>query len=205
MPILEFPTDTIVGTVEWVDSWTDERGPVLATGSVNVPDDVQVSLSIQAVRGSSSTSGGGWTLDFAQDPVDLGFLRKLPVDRVESLTIESSSAISFDAVAHLAPSLRKLYLVWAGFSDGVLETVSKLTGLTYLQTFGNDFTDHGVQQLAALVNLEHLYLEEETLTAAAFAFVDQLPHLARLGLRDVPIGPEELRELRQSLPGIEVG
>lgn len=205
MPTLEFPTDTIVGTVEWMGSWADDRGPILATGSVNVPNDAQVSLSVQAVRGSRATGGGAWTLDFAQQPVDLGFLRNLPADRVESLTVESRSEASFDAVAHLAPSLRRLYLVWAGFSDVVLETVSRLTGLTYLQTFGNDFTDRGVQQLAALVNLEHLYLEEKTLTGAAFAFADQLPHLARLGLRDVAISPKELRRLRKRLPEVEVG
>jgi hypothetical protein len=63
-------------------------------------------------------------------------------------------------------------------------TVAKLTGLTYLQTFGNNFTDRGVQQLATLVNLD-LYLEEQTLTLAAFDFVERLPHLTRLGLQDV--------------------
>jgi hypothetical protein len=205
VPILQFPTDRIVGTLDWNGSWTDERGPVLATGSVNVPDDVIVSLDVQAVRGTESTGGGSWTIDVAQDAVDLGFLRELPDNCVESLTLKSSDEATFGAVAHLAPSLRKLYLVWAGFSDVVLETVAKLTGLTYLQTFGNDFTDHGVQQLASLVNLDHLYLEEETLTAAAFDFVNQLPHLARLGLQDVPITPDELSRLRQRLPGVDVG
>lgn len=27
VPILEFPTDRIVGTLDWNGSWTDERGP----------------------------------------------------------------------------------------------------------------------------------------------------------------------------------
>jgi hypothetical protein len=121
------------------------------------------------------------------------------------LTVKSSDEATFDAVAHLAPGLRKLYLVWTGFSDVVLETVAQLTGLTYLQTFGNNFTDHGVQQLAALLNLDHLYIEEHTLTAAAFDFTDQLPRLAQLGLQDVPISENELQRLRERLPGVDVG
>jgi hypothetical protein len=205
VPNLQFPTDRIVGTLDWNGSWTDERGPVLATGSVSVPDDVAVSLRVQAVRGTASTGGGSWSVDVAQDPVDLGFLRDLPATDVESVTLHRSVEATFDAVAHLAPGVRKLYLVGAGFSDAVLETVAELTGLTYLQTFRNDFTDHGVQRLASLVNLEHLYLEEATLTAAAFGFVDQLPHLARLGLQDVPITSDELDRLRARLPGVDVG
>jgi hypothetical protein len=156
-------------------------------------------------HGEPSTGGGSWTIDVAQEPVDLGFLRDLPANGAESLTLHSSDEAKFGAVAHLAPGLRKLYLVWAGFSDAALGTVARLTGLTYLQTFGNDFRDVGVQKLAALVNLDHLYLEEETLTAAAFAFVDQLPHLARLGLQDVWITPDELSRLRERLPGVDVG
>ena len=205
MPILQFPTDRIIGTVEWLGSWTDERGPVLATGSVTVPDGVTVSLDVQAVHGTESTGGGSWTIDVAQEAVDLSFLRELPDTCVESLRLRSSDEATFDAVAHLAPGLRKLYLVWGGYSDVVLTTVAKLTGLTYLQTFGNNFTDHGVQQLAALVNLDHLYLEEHTLTAAAFDLADQLPRLARLGLQDVPVSDDELQRLRERLPGVDVG
>lgn len=204
MPIFQFPFDQIVGTLDWDGSWTDERGPVLATGSVDVPDAVALSLDVQAVRGSESTGGGSWSVDVSMDPVDLGFLRELPADGVESLTLHSNDEATFGAVAHLAPGLRKLYLVWAGFSDIVLETVSKLTGLTYLQTFGNNFTDHGVQRLASLVNLDHLYLEEETLTAGAFDFVDQLPRLTRLGLQDVQFTTDELDRLRSRLPGVDV-
>lgn len=205
MPAFQFPTDRIVGTLDWNGSWTDERGPVLATGMVNVPGDVAVSLEVQAVRGVESRGGGRWSVDVAREAVDLGFLRDLPADGVESLTLHRSDEATFGAVAHLAPGLRRLYLVWAGFSDAVLGTVARLTGLTYLQTFGNNFTDGGVQKLAALVNLDHLYLEEETLTAGAFAFVDQLPHLARLGLQDVPITLDDLRRLRGRLPGVDVG
>lgn len=82
--------------------------------------------------------------------------------------------------------------------------MATLTGLRYLQTFGNRFTDRGVLQLATLVDLEDLYLEEDTLTAAAFAFVDRLPHLVRLGLQDVAISGPEVEQLRARLPGVRL-
>lgn len=83
--------------------------------------------------------------------------------------------------------------------------MAKLAGLCYLQTFGNHFTDRGVRQLAALVNLDHLYLEEETPTLSAFDFVDRLPHLARLGLQDVPLSQRDIEQLRNRLPAVDVG
>ena len=107
-------------------------------------------------------------------------------------------------MTHLAPGLRSLYLAWADLEDDALAHVSKLEGLIYLQTWGNRFTDRGVQQLAALTRLESLYLEEEPLSAAAFDFVVGLPHLARLGLQDVPLTDAELADLRRRLPDVDV-
>ncbi len=102
--------------------------------------------------------------------------------------------------------MRHLYLIWSGLDDPASVEIAKLTGLTYLQIFGNNFTDAGVQHLAALRNLNSLYLEEETLHAAAFAFVQHLPHLERLGLQDVPLNDnDELRELQDWLPSVRVG
>ncbi|HET7016032.1 MAG TPA: hypothetical protein VFI65_19070 [Streptosporangiaceae bacterium] len=49
-----------------------------------------------------------------------------------------------------------------------------------------------------------LYLEEETLSAAAFDFAASLPYLARIGLQDVPITEVELAALRQGLPGVAI-
>lgn len=204
MPLLQFPTDRIVGTLDWNGSWTDERGPVLATGAVSVPDDVTVRLDVQTVRGSRADGGGSWSIDIAPDPVNLRFLSDLPENSIESLTLHRSDEVTIVAIRHLAPGLRKLYLVWAGFTDAILETVATLTGLTWLQTFGNTFTDRGVQQLATLVNLDNLYLEEETLTAAAFAFVDQLPHLDRLGIQDVQLDDADFQRLRDRLFPIRV-
>jgi hypothetical protein len=205
MPRIQFPTDHIVGTVEWDGSWTDERGPVLATGSVQVPEGVGVSLHIRPLRGSEPKRGGSWTMIPAQSPIHVGFVRDLPPDVIESVLVRSADEGSFDAVTHLAPGLRRLYLGRTGFSDAVLPTVAKLSGLTYLQTFGNNFTDQGVQQLGSLVHLEHLYLEEETLTLAAFDFVERLPHLTRVGLQCVPLSQRDVEQVRERLPGVDGG
>lgn len=86
-------------------------------------------------------------------------------------------------------------------TDAVLGAVAELTALTYLQTFGNRFTNAGVQQLVTLQALESLYLEEETLTVAAFDFAAHLSHLVRLGVQEVNRGPGDLNRLRRCLPG----
>jgi hypothetical protein len=54
------------------------------------------------------------------------------------------------------------------------------------------------------VNLEHLYLEEVSLRAAAFDFADQLPRLTRLGLQDVTINYDELQRLRERKPRVDI-
>jgi integrase len=73
-----------VGVVEWEGSWTDEQGPVLATGSVQVPDGADVSLEIASYTGKEPEGGGSWSLIPGQEPVDLGFVTRLtqPPDRV---------------------------------------------------------------------------------------------------------------------------
>jgi hypothetical protein len=169
-----------------------------------VPDDARIDLQVQALAGSEPV-GGGWSLLPSQQVVDLGFLSQLPPNAVQSMSVHSADEATFDAVAHLAPGLHRLYLGWSGFGDAVLPTVAMLTELVYLQTFGNNFTDTGVQVLSTLKKLEYLYLEEETLSFAAFDFVRHLPALSRLGLQDVPLRSHELEELRGRLPGVAVG
>jgi len=205
MRILSFPNDEVVGTLEWVGSYSSQSGPVLATGDVEVPDDQEISLDVHRVD-SVEPSGDGWVMRGGSAPVDLQFLVALPPDSIEALKVVGGIVPStFRFVSHLAPGLRKLYLSNADLSDDALDHVAKLTGLTYLQTFGNSFTDAGVQQLAALQDVEYLYLEEETLSAGALAFVRELPHLTRLGLQDMPLTDEELADLRATLPGVRVG
>ena len=104
----------------------------------------------------------------------------------------------------LAPRLTWLSIANADLGYEVLPSITKLIGLTFLQTCGNAFTDEGVQQLVALQHLTHLYLEEESLTVAALAFVALLPRLERLGLQDMPLTDEDLERLRTELPGVGV-
>jgi hypothetical protein len=101
--------------------------------------------------------------------------------------------------------LRQLVLADTGFSDAVLPSVAAVSHLTDLQTWGNRFTDDGVQVLGALSRLERLSLEEASLTVAAFDFVDGLPCLVDLDLQDVPLSAQDVADLRRRLPGVRVG
>jgi hypothetical protein len=205
---LRFPTDRIVGKLDWPGAWeAGGDGPVLATGSITVPDDVDIGLEVAAFASRERASGGGWRLlpDNEHPAVRLDFLLELPRDSIRSLSLRRIVPDTFGAVRHLAAGLERLYIAHADVGDEVLADVAALTNLTYLQTFGNHFTDSGVQVLVALQNLTSLYLEEETLTAAAFAFVRDLARLERLGLHDVPISKRQRRDLQRQFPNIQVG
>lgn len=206
MRALAFPEDEVVGTLDWAGSWT-ASGPVLATGSVEVPEGAEISLNVTRVEQLQPTGPGTWTYqEGVGDPVDLRFLHALDPKDLHSLTLRGGTFLetSMQHLPHIAPGLRRLYLVYGGLSDRALPFVAQLTGLTYLQTFGNLFTDAEVQQLASLKNLEWLYLEEETLTAAGFRFASSLPNLKALGLDDVQISKNEMNALRSEMPGVRV-
>jgi hypothetical protein len=230
MPSLRFPPGQAVGTLEWLGS---ERAaaPVLATGVVTVPDEAEITLDVMLIESVRRSDGPNralhssfsrraadgavefvaedsesWEITGSREPVDLGFLRHLPADSIANLHMRVPIvAESFDSVMHLALGLRRLYLAVTDLTDDALAAVGALRGLVYLQTWGNRFTDRGVQQLASLTRLESLYLEEETLSAAAFDFAATLPHLARLGFQDVPLSDVEIAELRRRLPNVDVG
>ena len=231
MPNLTFPAGQAMGTLDWLGSGA---APVLASGVVAVPDGVEVSLDVMVIESVRRTDAQdrsvhitlttqrqnadgsvesevrddpeeNWEITGGSQPADLSFLRQLPSDSITALHLCAPILPgSFAAVTHLAPGLRKLYLAWADLSDDALTHISELDGLIYLQSWGNRFTDRGVQQLAALTRLESLYLEEETLSAAAFGFAVNLRHLSRLGVQDVPLTEVELAELRRRLPGVGV-
>jgi hypothetical protein len=232
VPSLSFPPGQAVGTLEWLGS-ENGAAPVLASGTVTVPDGAEITLDVMVIESVRRTEGQSrayhstlriqmhgangpvefatedsesWEITGGIQPADLSFLRNLPADSITDLHLRAPIlAESFAAITHLAPGLRRLYLAQADLTDEALLSVGTLHGLVYLQTWGNQFTDIGVQQLAALTKLESLYLEEETLSAAAFDFAASLPHLARLGIQDVPLTLADLAELRRRLPGVEIG
>jgi hypothetical protein len=130
----------------------------------------------------------------------------LAPDSIETVILTSDvDPASMEFLPHLAPGLHRLYVGSARLSDVVLPHIAQLKELRYLQTWGNCFTDAGVQELVALRALVQLYLEEDGLSTAACGFARQLPNLKRLGIMDVPITEHELAELRLALPGVNVG
>ncbi len=215
MPSLSFPPGQAVGKLDWPGRSANRAAPVLASGVVNVPDDAEITLDVMLIESVRRTDGQprayhsslaiqlhgasgavgfaaedpgeSWEITGGSQPADLGFLRRLPADSITNLQLRAPIlAESFGAITHLAPGLRRLYLPCTDLTDDALPAVATLRGLVYLQSWGNRFTGRGVQQLASLTRLESLYLEEETLSPAAFDFAASLPHLARLGLQDVP-------------------
>jgi hypothetical protein len=203
--VLSFPEDQIVGTLSWLDSYTERTGPVLATGAVEVPNDQRIQLMVGGIVGSEPRPDGGWALFPAQRPDDLTFLERLPDDSIEVLRLRSGLIPgTIASVVHLAPGLTHLTLSSTKLNDGILYYVAQLRCLRFLQTYGNHFTDSGVQQLASLRRLEDLHLEEESLTVAAFDFASRLPDLKRLGAWDVNMTEVEHAGLRARLPGVDV-
>ncbi len=201
--MLTFPDDRVVGHLDWVGAWSVERGFVLATGQVEVPDDQEISLRVMQVT-DTERHGATWQASGDGSPVDIDFLTRLAPTTLTSLTLGRVTPGSYPAVAHLAPGLRSIHLSWSELTDDMLPHLAKLTRLESLQTYGNFFTDDNVQVLSSLTDLVSLCLEEETLTASAFRFARRLPRLKSLSLQDVQISDTEILQLRAALPGVHV-
>jgi hypothetical protein len=205
MVTLTFPDDRAVGSLSWHREFAGGE-PTMAVGSIEIPEGARVDLQVSFVESVFENENGRVSYSGSDHPVDLRFIADLPRDCIESLHLRSAvEPDSIQFLPHLAPSLRRLHLGRTGMHDDALVHVSQLTGLTYLQTFGNRFTDSGVQVLTSLQLLESLYLEEDTLSVAALRFVHELPRLKRLGLQDMPITADQLAELQANLPGVDVG
>jgi hypothetical protein len=201
VPILEFPSDRIVGTVDCLGARETHGGAVLARGPVVTPDDREISLNVWTIT-QVHTDGG---LSGPMDTIDVGFLTELPADAISGLTLRRVTDDSIAAIAHLAPGVVSLTLPWADLTDEAIPALAQLRNVRFWQSYGNLFTDEGVQPLAALTSLESLYLEEETLSVAAFRFCKRLPALKRLGLQDVALSQAELVQLKADLPVVAVG
>lgn len=199
---LIFPADRIVGRLYWQGSWDPERGPILATAKVDVPDDQPVTLSICPIR-AVERHGHAWSMKLSSEPIDLAFLTRLPAEALRSLTLTRPlREDSLPAIVHLAPSLRRLFLSSTGLTDDALPHVAALREISYLQTSGNNFSD--LRPLARLVKLEHLHLQERNLTLADLDFVDRLTNLKWLVLHGTAITDDEFASLQAHLPDISV-
>jgi hypothetical protein len=224
VPTVTFP-DQPVGTLSWPGSWEDNRGPVIAGGRVDVPEGLAVSLDVapvaDAVPSDDASSSititvegqqpvaqtlRSWTVNVRTDAsVDLAFLESIPPGLINRLTLSrSTQADSLRHLPCLADSLAYLYLAATDLDDAALPHVAELTALVWLQSWGNRFTDSGVQQLASLMRLRWLYLEEETLTVDAFAFTTQLPSLEIVGCSDTDMTSKDLKRLQSKLPGVQI-
>jgi hypothetical protein len=200
---LRFPHDRIVGRLTFGDSQNRWYGAAFATGVVEVPADHRVRLDAAELTVVEPTPEWNANTRRATHALDLSFLRHLPSDSIFSLHLSwGVDPDTFDAVEHLADGLMDLCLGFTELEDRALSVVARLSRLTDLQTFGNQFTDEGTQQLGSLILMEDLMLEEETLTAAAFDFVSQLPRLSRLGVWDVQMTDAERADLQARLPTV---
>jgi hypothetical protein len=133
-------------------------------------------------------------------------MRGLPNDKIVELHIqEPVVAASFEAITHLAPSLRYLHLVGTDLGDEVLSSVAQLRGLAGLYCLGNRFTCHGLRKLVALQALELLCLEQENLSVPDLQFITKLPPLRQLiGMQKAGMDNAELARVRAMLPWAEV-
>jgi hypothetical protein len=87
----------------------------------NCPDGILIDLSV-AYLDVLRDEGDSWQATTSREPVDLGFLRELPADGVQSLHLTAPiMATTIGAIAHLAPGLHNLYLAWTELDDAALD------------------------------------------------------------------------------------
>ena len=169
-----------------------------------MPNDVDVELQVRAITDVVPMGQGSWSFTGDSTQVDLAFLDELPPDAIAAVNLRGVVVASVPSLARFAPGLRRLVLADTALEDDALSTVGRLSGLTSLQTWGNGFTNEGVEALRALQSLESLFLEEASLTAAAFNIAGALPNLVTLGCQDASLTNEEFEELQRNLPGVRV-
>ena len=121
---LVFPSERIVGWLDWRGSWKPETGPILATAQVEVPDDPSLALTVYPIM-AVVRHGDAWSKKFSSEPVDLDFLTRLPGDAVTALVLcPPFIPESFSAIVHLAPGLRRLSLNSTMLTDDALPAVT---------------------------------------------------------------------------------
>ncbi|WP_330293103.1 thioredoxin domain-containing protein [Streptomyces sp. NBC_00576] len=150
--VLTFP-DGLPGQLAIFDGWIIDRGGsevVPAQGTVEVAEDRVVWLLVQQ-------PGNKENPDAPADPVDLGFLRRLPADGIDKLVV-------------MAPAISA-----AGLAD-----VAHLTGLTRLSVNAQALVGSTAEAAAALAGLTQLDEVHLTIPEADDAFVTQVAGLSQL-------------------------
>lgn len=204
MADLNFPTTAIVGRVDWDGAYTESKGPVLARGTIQVPDGVPVSLEVESISGLRHGPGVGWRILPSREPVDLSFLVDLPGSVITSLTLTRPFSGSTASLLNLSPRLEKLFLADCGLGDPELDHLVQLENLTHWQSWGNCFTDRGVQKLSRLRRLRRLFLEEATLSLDGLAVGATLPDLELMGVSGASIPDDNFAHLTTQLHGVRV-
>jgi len=143
----------------------------------------------RALRNNSSIWGDhGFSIEAGEDPVDLEFIRGLPVDSVENLSVGNVIPASFGAVAHLAPGLRRLGLYIDSFDEDAAAVIAKLTALESLALYGDSAVNDGpgllndaaLSAIADLPDLEYLSLMDGSYTEHGLRQLVRLPKLRHL-------------------------
>jgi len=143
----------------------------------------------RALRNNRSIWGdAGFSVEAGEEPVDLEFVRELPADSVDDLSVGNVIPASFAAVAHLAPGLRRLNLYIDNLGDDAASVIAKLTALESLALFGDSavqdgpglLNDHALSLIADLTALEYLSLMDGSYTEHGLRQLVRLPKLRHL-------------------------
>jgi hypothetical protein len=150
----------------------------------------------RALRNNASIWGDhGFSIESGEEPVDLEFVRGLPVDSVDNLSVGNVIPASFAAVAHLAPGLRRLDLYIDNLGDDAASVIANLTALQSLALYGDSAIEDGtgllndlaLSAIADLPALEYLSLMDGSYTEQGLRHLVRLRklrhlHIERVGL-----------------------
>jgi hypothetical protein len=140
------------------------------------------------LRNNRSIWGNGsHSTDSAQEPVDLEFIRGLPRDSVDDLTVGNAEPASFAAVAHLAPGLRRLCVCLDNLGDDAPSVIADLPAVETLALYGRGnedgpsrLNDHALSVIADLPALGYLSLMDGTYTEHGLQQLSRLRKLRHL-------------------------
>jgi hypothetical protein len=156
----------------------------------------------RVIRNNRSIWGdAGFSIAAGEEPVDLAFIRDLPADSVDDLSVGNVIPASFAAVAHLAPGLRRLNLYIDNLGDDTASVIANLTALESLALFGNSaiedgpglLNDHALSVIADLPALEYLSLMDGSYTEQGLRQLVRLPKLRHLHIERVGLTPPMFR------------